>query len=334
MLKRRWNENYVEYAFTKKVGKDETEKTQCILCDQILTNSSFKPSKLRIHFATHGGSAVCGTEPLKEKRTRYDQKGTLPQLHKTSIIMQKPLLQASYRPAYLIAKSKKAHSIGEDLIKPCLVEVAEIMSGNEAASNLNKVSMSDNTIKRRIEDMSSDILAQIMHGIKNSTFPKALQLDESTDIGCICQLLLFVRYVQKKKTKFEVKEEFLFCESLQIAAAATDAMHLIKAFFEKRSIPLEKIGYVCTDGAPAMLGCKSGFVHLKNPNPNVIVIHCKLHLHALMSKTLPDNLKEVMDSVVYIVNFIRGRATNYRVFGCSSAYEKRWELSTLFFSSC
>ena len=199
MLKRRWNENYVEYAFTKKVGKDETEKTQCILCDQILTNSSFKPSKLKIHFATHGGSAVCDTEALKEKRTRYDQKGTLPRLHKTSIIMQKPMLHASYRPAYLIAKSKKAHSIVEDLIKPCLVEVAEVMSGNEAASNLNKLSMSDNTIKRLIEDMSSDILAQIMHGVKNSTFPKALQLDKSTDIGCICQLLLFVRYVQKKK---------------------------------------------------------------------------------------------------------------------------------------
>ena len=35
-----------------------------------------------------------------------------------------------------------------------------------------------------------------------------------------------------------------------------------------------------------------------------------------MSKTLPDNLKEVMDSVVPIVNFIRGRATNYMLFKC------------------
>ena len=33
-----------------------------------------------------------------------------------------------------------------------------------------------------------------------------------------------------------------------------------------------------------------------------------------MSKTLPDNLKKVMDSAVHIVNFIRGRATNHRLF--------------------
>ena len=69
MLKRRWNENYVESGFTKQVGKDGTEKAQCILCDQVLTNSSFKPSKLKIHFATDGGSVVYGTEALKEKRT-------------------------------------------------------------------------------------------------------------------------------------------------------------------------------------------------------------------------------------------------------------------------
>ena len=33
-----------------------------------------------------------------------------------------------------------------------------------------------------------------------------------------------------------------------------------------------------------------------------------------MSKTLPDNLKEAMDSVVPIVNFIQGKTTNHRLF--------------------
>ena len=45
------------------------------------------------------------------------------------------------------------------------------------------------------------------------------------------QLLVFLRYVQKAGTKLELKEEFLFCESLQTTAAATDVMNLIKAFF-------------------------------------------------------------------------------------------------------
>ena len=70
-----------------------------------------------------------------------------------------------------------------------------------------------------------------------------------------------------------------------------------------------------TDGTPAMFGCKSGFMALlKNINPNLIIIHCTLHQCALMSKTLPDNLQKVMDSVVHIVNFIRGRATNHSLF--------------------
>ena len=90
--------------------------------------------------------------------------------------MQKPMLQASCRAAYLIARSKKAHSIGENLIKPCLVEAAEIMLENEPATKLNEISMSDNTVKRRIEDMSGEFLAHIVHGIKDSAFPLAYSL--------------------------------------------------------------------------------------------------------------------------------------------------------------
>ena len=108
---------------------------QCILCDQVFTNSSLKLSELKIHFATHGGSPVYGIEALKTKRARYDEKGTLPQLHITTTTMQKPILMASYRAANLIAKSKKAHNIGENLIKPCPAEKADILLGNEAAIN-------------------------------------------------------------------------------------------------------------------------------------------------------------------------------------------------------
>ena len=116
-------------------------------------------------------------------------------------------------------------------------------------------------------------------------------------------------------TKLDLKKEFLFCESLQTPEAATDVMNLIKAFLEKHDIPLEKIWFVCTYGATVMLGCKSGFLALlKEMNLNLVIICCILHRYALMSKTLPDNLKKVMDSAVHIVNFIQGRVTNHRLF--------------------
>ena len=56
-----------DFGFTKKVGNDGTEKAQCIPCHQVLINLGLKPFKVKMHFATHGGSAIYGIEALKEK---------------------------------------------------------------------------------------------------------------------------------------------------------------------------------------------------------------------------------------------------------------------------
>ena len=64
-----------------------------------------------------------------------------------------------------------------------------------------------------------------------------------------------------------------------------------------------------------MLGNRSGFAALmKKEVPNIIVTHCILHRHALVSKCLPTELKNVMSIVVRSVNFIRGHALNHRLF--------------------
>ena len=64
-----------------------------------------------------------------------------------------------------------------------------------------------------------------------------------------------------------------------------------------------------------MLGNKSGFGALvKNKAPNVTVTHCMLHRHALAAKALPLTLKEVLSDCVKVVNFIRSRPINHRIF--------------------
>ena len=103
------------------------------------------------------------------------------------------------------------------------------MLGNKVLTKLNKISMSDNSVKRRIDDLISDVLAQIVQGAKNSAFSAVLQLNGSTNVACIGQLLVFV---QKGKKKFELKKKVLLCENLQITAAATDVMNLIKDSFK------------------------------------------------------------------------------------------------------
>ena len=96
---------------------------------------------------------------------------------------------------------------------------------------------------------------------------------------------------------------------------AKDVLDLVNAFFRENSIAWNKVGLVCTDGAPAMIGHRSGFVALiKQVAPHIVSNHCAIHKYALACKTLPLELKSVLDCVVKAVNFIRGRAVNSRLF--------------------
>jgi len=63
-------------------------------------------------------------------------------------------LEASYCIALRIAKNKKPHTIGENLIKPCIIDAVKLVLGEQHVEKINKISLSNNTIKNRIEDMS------------------------------------------------------------------------------------------------------------------------------------------------------------------------------------
>lgn len=71
--------------------------------------------------------------------------------------------------------------------------------------------LSNNTVQRRISQMSDDIKEQVVQEIKSAGL-FSIQLSESTDIQPCTQLLAFVRYVHK-----DLKEEFLFCEPLGLS---------------------------------------------------------------------------------------------------------------------
>jgi hypothetical protein len=68
---------------------------------------------------------------------------------------------ASYKVAHRIEKCKKLHTIAEELILPAAVDM-NIMIGESVGKLLSKVSLSNNTISRRIQHIAEDLNDQLI----------------------------------------------------------------------------------------------------------------------------------------------------------------------------
>ena len=79
-------------------------------------------------------------------------------------------VNSSYVASNQIAKQKKAHIIGGDLLMPVMKEVVKIMISDKKSKKLNAVLLSNSTVKRRIVDMSDDVLEQILTDVKELPF--------------------------------------------------------------------------------------------------------------------------------------------------------------------
>ena len=94
-----------------------------------------KPSKLKAHLASsHPTHQNDSEDVFRSKKARFMAKGTL-----TRHGFQpstKPILEASYEVALLIAKEKKAHTIGKTLVKLCAVVMANLVCRREEAKKL------------------------------------------------------------------------------------------------------------------------------------------------------------------------------------------------------
>ena len=85
------------------------------------------------------------------------------------VVKDKSLLTASYLIALQISKNKKLFTIGEDLIKPCMLQVCEAVLGKQAVQKLKIIPMSANTVERRIKEMAKNIENQVIKMVKKFT---------------------------------------------------------------------------------------------------------------------------------------------------------------------
>jgi hypothetical protein len=140
-----------------------------------------------------------------------------------------------------------------------------------------------------------------------------LQLDESMDVANLAILLIFMRYINEDAGN--AKKELMFCRPLKERNTGEDIFNLTNAYFAEHEIDWSRCIGICTDEATSMTGKHAGFeARTKEVATNVSWTHCCIHRQALASKRMPHGLNEVLDNAVKIVNFMKLRPINSRIF--------------------
>ena len=225
MSKRKYNPEYIKYGSIAIEHGGEC-LPQCVLCMKTLSNAAMKPRLLKRHLESSHAEK-------KNKDQSYfeglGKKAKRQRLDKTGQYYQKKVgaVNASYEVSLLVAQHMKAHTIAESLVLPAAKTPVKNLIGDEAAAKLDGVSLYNDTVQRRIPEMSGDIAEQVIAEVKDSKFGYAIQIDESTDVGKCSQLFVYVRFIQNDT----VKTELILSQQLAATTKGKEAFNVLMDFF-------------------------------------------------------------------------------------------------------
>ena len=120
--KRKYKPEYLNYGFTYLVDKGIV-KPQCVICNEVLSNESFKDNKLKRHLQTKHSKLSDKNREFFERKEQNLKKQRIDSVSSHYICTLKQATLASCVVAWHIARAKKPHSIGEKLIKPAAIEM-------------------------------------------------------------------------------------------------------------------------------------------------------------------------------------------------------------------
>jgi len=157
--------------------------------------------------------------------------------------------------------------------------------------------------------MADDLNDQLIEKLKEKAF--GLQLDEATDMNKNAHLICYIRFIDND----DMVEELLFCKNITAGAKAQDLFEILDNFMSENSVDWTKCVGVCTDGTRSMSGCYGGLQALiQNEANDALWTHCIIHGEALASKYLSPELNQVLECVVYVVNYTKTRPLKSRFF--------------------
>ena len=141
---------------------------QCALCMKTLSNATMQPSLLKRHLESNHAEKKNKNQSYFErlgenaKRQRPDKTGQFRQ-KKVGVV------KASYDVSLPVAQNMKAHTIAESLVLPAAKALVRNLIGDEEAVKLESVSLSNDTVKRRIKEISGDVAEQVIAGVKTQS---------------------------------------------------------------------------------------------------------------------------------------------------------------------
>ncbi|KAG6940576.1 zinc finger BED-type containing 5 [Chelydra serpentina] len=158
--------------------------------------------------------------------------------------------------------------------------------------------------------MAENVKQQLLSRVQESRY-YALHVDESTDIVNLANILLFVRC----ELNNEVHDDILFCQPIPIHTTGEAIFKVIDDFIKNNDLDWSHRVGISTDGATAMIGSKKGVVaRIQAVAPEAKSTHCCIHREALATQNMQADLKQVPDEAVKIIDFVKGRPLNARLF--------------------
>jgi hypothetical protein len=138
-----------------------------------------KPSRLEEHLnKIHPDRKDKNVSYFQMLREQHWRRPTLPGKFSAASKQDDDGLRASYNISLLIAKSGNPHAIGEELILPAVSEVLRTVLHKPPSDIIKKFPLSNNTVQRRIDEISEDVESSITDFFKTTEFSP--QLDESS----------------------------------------------------------------------------------------------------------------------------------------------------------
>lgn len=307
----RFNPNWKdEFLFIHEGG----QSVVCLVCGRTLRN--LRRYNLARHYATlhsgfedsHPRGSLLRQEYLERQMAGYVNTHVAESF--VSVEDRERAITLSYQLALLLAKKMKALSDSDGILESAFELLAEQIEDPDTVDLLHKIPLSRQTMTRRTEVLAQNVARQISQFVARCTV-FSLVLDDSTDIGGVPQLAIFVRAVTND---FIVEEELLGLEALHGRTTGENLFNALIHCTEANALDFSKLECVCRDGAQSFVGCNAGCLALfeRHVGRPVLKYHCLLHQEALVGKTL--NLKPVMDVVVRCVNAIRARDLTRREF--------------------